>query len=77
MKAICLKNINHEGKVMRIEIGTFYTVSQCPVYPNNYDLAEIPTTPSGRPVSYRKYFFAHISEIDETDFSRTYNEEKA
>ena len=75
MKVICIDDINHEGNKTQLKIGETYTASQCPVYPNNYDLLEIPKTKCGRPVSYRKHMFIPLSSIDETEMIREYKTE--
>ncbi len=68
MKVICIQD-THNGKKLLLEVGSIYTASQCPVYPDNYDLAELPTY-MGRPASYWKHFFAPCSNIDETELIR-------
>jgi hypothetical protein len=66
MKVMCINNTNRLGDKMSIVVGEIYTASQCEVYPENYNLAEIPTV-FGRPVSYNKRHFAPLSDKDETE----------
>lgn len=74
-KVICINDMLY-GKQLTIKFGKIYTASQCPVYPNNYDLAEHLRNPiTGKLASYRKFLFADVSSIDETEFERSYNKE--
>ena len=67
MKVLCIDDISTKGKKLeQIKIGETYTASQCPVHPNNYDLAEVPTY-KGYPVSYHKKCFIPLSDIDERE----------
>ena len=75
MRVICIQD-THNGKKLQLEVGIFYTASQCPVYPENYDLAELPTY-CGMPASYKKYLFAPCSDIDETELIRERQTETA
>ena len=68
MKAICGQD-TFNGKKLRLEVGVVYNVSQCPVYPDNYDVAELPDY-MGHPISYRKILFIPLSIIDETELIR-------
>lgn len=73
MRVICIDNV-FNGKKLQVEVGETYTASQCSFYPNNYDIAELPTF-NGHSVSYRKNLFIPLSDISETEFERNYKSE--
>lgn len=56
--------------------GEEVNVSQCPVYPTNYDVAEYPVNADGNAQSFLKTHFIPLSSIDETTFERNYQKEQ-
>lgn len=74
MKVICIDDNWLFSDGNEPKVGEYVTATQCDTYPNNYDLEEYPLNSTGNPTSFRKYHFIPISNIDETEMERNYNE---
>lgn len=72
MKAMCIDDTGHIPQAIVIPVGETVTVSQCPVYNDGYDVVEYPISRDGNPISYKKFRFIPLSDIDETEMIREY-----
>lgn len=78
MKAIVINaSPSPSGNKPPFKEGEIVTVSQCDTYPDNYDVLEYSFTPDGKLGSWGKFRFIPVSEIDETEFERSYKIEKS
>lgn len=67
MKVMCIDDKPMDSRGIYPKFGEIVTVSQCPIFPQNYDVAEYPNGKDGNPQSMRKTRFIPISDIDETE----------
>jgi hypothetical protein len=75
MKVMCIDASSPSG-LGRLKEGVVYTVSQCPVYKDNYDVKELPLGENGYPISYGKFRFIPLSDIDETELASVREQDK-
>jgi len=66
MKVICINGIDKHG-IPIIPEGATVTATQCPVYPDAYDIAEYPYNSNGVITAWGKRRFIPLSQIDEME----------
>lgn len=74
MKVFCIKQGPWSiGGYNGPKYGEILTASQCPVYPDNYDIEEYPVSVNGIEASWAKRHFIPFSSICETEMEREYS----
>jgi hypothetical protein len=69
MKVMCINDGGFSACSDNVPtVGEIVTVAaQCPVFSDNWDIAEYLSDSKGRPQSFKKKCFAPLSEIDEME----------
>jgi hypothetical protein len=74
MRVMCIDDRFREGG-NNPKVGEIVSASQCEIYPESYRIHEYLIDFDGREQSFRKIFFAPLSDIDERELLEQRQEE--